>query len=291
MSDVVVRRWKRYGHDRVYVSTTDGRRLGWRDLNTGNTVVEAPDHAVELIAALAGFAPAVPEPAPSTDVAEGLAEPQPWRDLALNRPGQLAREQADAKHTSMREWSRIGTFLARVFAAKTEERAWRIGASGEETVGAKLEKLTGDGWRVLHSVPVGGRGSDIDHVLIGPGGVFTVNTKTHPGKQVWVSPRQIRINGQPVPYLSNSRYEASRAERLLTRACRFPVSVKPALVFLTGTYFPNVTIKERPDDVLILDRTDIPGAFKRAQRQLHPEQVGAVFEMARRDTTWVGARS
>jgi Nuclease-related domain len=51
------------------------------------------------------------------------------------------------------------------------------GASAEEHVGGLLEQLAG--WRVIHDASVG-RGN-IDHILIGPAGVFTVETKSHPG--------------------------------------------------------------------------------------------------------------
>ncbi|MBG6212216.1 hypothetical protein RCH23_000129 [Cryobacterium sp. CAN_C3] len=44
-----------------------------------------------------------------------------------------------------------------------------------------LSKL-GPEWTVLHAVPVGSGSSDIDHVVIGPAGVFTINTKNHTGK-------------------------------------------------------------------------------------------------------------
>jgi hypothetical protein len=186
----------------------------------------------------------------------------------------------------MKERSRVGTFLARSFDRKTDERAWRVGAGGEETVGGRLEKLVKHGWHVLHAVPVGDRGSDIDHVVIGPGGVFTVNTKTHPEGRVWVGRNSVRVNGHAVPYLRNSRFEAQRAERLLSAAVGFPVPVRPALVFLTGTLIPNVTIRTAPDDVVILDRTDIPGAFKRSSRKLAAEQVATIYEHARRSTTW-----
>ena len=57
-------------------------------------------------------------------------------------------------------------------------------------------------------------------------------------------------------------------------------------MFLTGTLIPNVIIKAAPDDVVILDRTDIPGAFKRSSRQLMAEQVSQIYEQARRSTTW-----
>jgi Nuclease-related domain len=53
------------------------------------------------------------------------------------------------------------------------------GAQGEEHVGQLLNELTASGWRVIHDASFG-RGN-IDHILIGPPGVFTVETKSHPG--------------------------------------------------------------------------------------------------------------
>lgn len=170
---------------------------------------------------------------------------------------------------------------------KTDERAWRRGAEGEEAIGARLEKLVGQGWHVLHSVPVGQRGSDIDHVLIGPGGVYTINTKNHPGKHIWVSPSQIRVDGQVQPYLRNSRFEGQRASRLLSAAVGWQVDVRPVLILLTRTLIPNVTIKSGgPTDVLIFDRIDVPRVFRRAPQRLTDVQVERVYEQARRSTTW-----
>jgi Nuclease-related domain len=54
------------------------------------------------------------------------------------------------------------------------------GATGEEQVGSLLDQLAGDEWRVMHDVSLGGHGN-VDHVLVGPAGVFTVETKSHPG--------------------------------------------------------------------------------------------------------------
>jgi hypothetical protein len=53
------------------------------------------------------------------------------------------------------------------------------GARGEEHVGRLLEHLPERGWHVVHDASFG-RGN-VDHILIGPGGVFTVETKSHPG--------------------------------------------------------------------------------------------------------------
>lgn len=57
---------------------------------------------------------------------------------------------------------------------------WDRGAKGEEHVGKVLEDLRDAGWRVLHDVSLG-RGN-VDHILIGPGGLFTVETKSHAGR-------------------------------------------------------------------------------------------------------------
>ena len=214
------------------------------------------------------------------------SEEPAWDDLSLNRPGQAAREQADAHLASMRERSRFWTGVFRVFDAKTDERAWRVGAQGEETIGARLVKLEEHGWRVLHALPIGERGSDIDHLLIGPGGVWTINTKNHPGKTIWVSPRQVRVAGQPVPYIRNSEFEAKRVRTILTSALGWEPYVKAALVLLTGTTVPQIKVKGMPEHVMVLNRLDVPRWFQRRETMLTPEQVDAVFEVARRSTTW-----
>ena len=45
-------------------------------------------------------------------------------------------------------------------------------------MGAELNRLGRHGWRVLHSIRLANR-VDIDHLPIGPGGVFSINTKHH----------------------------------------------------------------------------------------------------------------
>ena len=79
-----------------------------------------------------------------------------WDDLVQRRAGQAAREQA----TALKEAAPVRTFLARLLRVHTDERAWRIGADGEEKVAAQLAKLIkrDPRWRVLHAVPVGENG-------------------------------------------------------------------------------------------------------------------------------------
>lgn len=318
MGELTGVRWTRFAKDRLYVRDADGSDVGWVDLLTGEAHLALTEYTdqVRVLAEAHGCteAPVLPEaPPPIAALTENghecarvptlapvalpiVAEPIPtapavepdWFDLALNRPGQAARARAEEELVAMREKSRVGTWLARTLDVKTDERAWRVGADGEETIGAKLEKLTKDGWFVLHSVPVGRRGSDIDHVVVGPGGVFTINTKKHPGKKVWVSKGSILVNGQRTDYLRNSRFEGERASKLLTAAAGFPVFVKPILIFTTATLIPDVTIKSKPDDVGILDRMDVPRAFKWSTVMLTPELVEQVYAVARRSSTWMG---
>jgi hypothetical protein len=53
------------------------------------------------------------------------------------------------------------------------------GASAEEHVGSLLEALDPGEWSVIHDASLGH--GNVDHILIGPAGAFTVETKSHPG--------------------------------------------------------------------------------------------------------------
>jgi len=55
-------------------------------------------------------------------------------------------------------------------------RALRLGIEGERAVGQFLERLRAAGYFVFHDVL--GENFNIDHVLIGPAGVITIETKT-----------------------------------------------------------------------------------------------------------------
>jgi hypothetical protein len=124
------------------------------------------------------------------------------------------------------------TWLQRVFGASPlspESRPWYKGALGEIAVGRILEQL-GPEWLVLHGIPVGKGSSDIDHLLIGPAGVFTVNTKNHSGQAVWVAGRTLMVAGKKTRHLYNAAFEASRASKLLSAAVGAAVDVTPMVV-------------------------------------------------------------
>jgi hypothetical protein len=141
-----------------------------------------------------------------------------WTDLARNPPGIGITHEAARRRTT---------------EGAGADRSWRVGADGEATVAEALATLTDPSgwerlrrrsprWRVLHSVPVGdehGRpGGDIDHVLVGPPGVVTINTKNHRGGRLALDGDQLVVNGRPTTYVAKARREAERAAELLRAA-------------------------------------------------------------------------
>ncbi len=53
------------------------------------------------------------------------------------------------------------------------------GAAGEEHVGGLLDELAGGDWSVIHDASFGH--GNVDHIALGVAGVFSVETKSHPG--------------------------------------------------------------------------------------------------------------
>ena len=205
-----------------------------------------------------------------------VAEPE-CRDLAANQPGCAARQNA----LKLRQAAPVGTFIARALGIHPEERAWRAGADGEEKVAKRLQAL-GEEWRVIHSLPVGERDSDIDHVVIGPAGVFTLNTKNRSGSKVWVAERSFLVNGQRTDYLRNSYFEADRASKYLSAACGARIPVEPIIVVMAA----SLTIKAQPPDVHIVAWKQIARWLSRRPAVLTPEFVEEIYRQARRENTW-----
>jgi hypothetical protein len=291
VTEWTVRRWARYGHERLYAETPGGTALGYLDLKTGRYHSDDLSNLPLLEQAIGDYLAAAqiadtPVPIVEAKSAQPIESAEPatpeWVDISGTSAGSAAREQAIAARAAR---GRFKGFLARALDAKTEERAWRIGADGEEAVGAQIAKL-GPEWRVLHAVRVGERGSDIDHVLIGPPGVFTVNAKHHPNASVWVGGDTFMVNGRRVPYIRNSRHEARRAARLLTEHVGFPVEAV-GIVAVVGAP-KGFTVKKQPDDgaVVIVPRKRLSQHLRKLPPRLQPREIEAIYEVARRSTTW-----
>ncbi len=131
--------------------------------------------------------------------------------LVGRKPG----ASAGARARQLRSADSVGALTSRILGRHTDERAWAKEAFGERVVGWMLGRLP-EGWYVFHDVPVGNRGTNIDHILVGPAGVFILNTKYFSGT-VRVAPRPIRVNGVPKDFLPRSVHEAGRAARRCQR--------------------------------------------------------------------------
>lgn len=163
-----------------------------------------------------------------------------------------------------------------------EAEPWYAGALGELEVGRRLAGL-GPGWVVLHSVPVGTGSSDLDHVAIGPGGVFTINTKHHRGQNVWVGAKRILVNGERTDHLRNAKYEATRTSKLLSVPARMLVHVTP-IVAIVGAR--RMSGRERPTDVVVLREHEVVRWLQRHPVTLTPEQVQHVAAVAAQPAAW-----
>lgn len=73
----------------------------------------------------------------------------------------------------------IGLGLAsELWGARQSTEAWRKGAEGEEVTAKLLARLPA-AYSVLHDLRMPGSRTNIDHLVIGPTGVFTVETKNY----------------------------------------------------------------------------------------------------------------
>lgn len=287
-------RWRRYGKDRIYLRTADGRNVGYVDLVSREAIVSDPSWAPAVHATLGRWCRAAPANADAPRLVETTPPAHPWApptvppeaglappnaiDLAGNRPGAAAK----ARREQINAASPVGNIIRRVLGLRTEERSWRVGANGERKVGKELASL-GAAWRVLHAIPIGERSSDIDHLVIGPGGVYTVNTKCHPSGRAWVADRAILVNGQRTDYLRNSRFEARRTSELLTTRANRSIPVRPVIVFVD---LSDLTIKHQPADVQVTTRRRVTAWFQSQPSTMSADEVHAVYEVARLATTW-----
>ena len=220
----------------------------------------------------------------SADMPEPTRQRSP-EDLVVNHAGELVGAQAKA----LRERAPLRTLFARVLRVHTDERAFRIGAKGERLVADQLDKLPSS-WHACHSIPLSETGTDLDHLVTGPGGVFSINTKHHPDASVWVAGGTFLVNGQRQDYVRASRAEGRKVARLLTAACGFKVEVTPVIAVVGAA---NLKVKEQPADVVVCARRRVVDWLRSQPEVIDAGTVEAIYSAARLRATWVstGRRS
>jgi len=246
---LIVRRWRRYGADRLFVMGDTGVRVGCVDLQSGEVVVDVPDHEEELRRAaqayLRGDAQEVvlPLPRDGEDDGGGLVLPLPPLDVTERPKGTPAREN----------------------------------------VPARLDRLVGLGWHVVSGIPLGRQGDAVDHLLIGHGGIYAISVHDHPGEAVHVGKRVLEVGGRRVGYLRDAGLQAARVRTLLTAAVGAPVHVRGVVVLDGVAEVRSTTV---PDEALVLTRQDVPAVFRLLVPRLTASQVLTLVAAARSRATW-----
>jgi hypothetical protein len=202
-----------------------------------------------------------------------------WADLAANRAGSGAEERARV----LRQASPVKSALGRLFHVSTAETSHRVGAAGERKVGATLSRL-GSGWQVLHAVPLGPDEPDVDHLVIGPPGIFTLTTKHLRKAIVQVFGDSVRVDACPEPYVAEARYGAWRAACRLTAACGYRVVVAPAVVIVGAE---DVRVARPAEGVEVVDRRHVMRWLTGLPARLKPAHVNHIYGAARRSDTWL----
>lgn len=180
--------------------------------------------------------------------------------------------------------------LARFFGRSPlgpDSVAWYLAAKGEIAVGALLAKLPPE-WTVFHALPVGTVTSDVDHLVVGPGGAFTINAKRHRGKKLWVAHRIMMMGSENLPYIRNSEFEAQRVSSLLRERMALPGSVRPVVAIVDPK---RITIHEKPAQVKVIDARDLCRWLEDRPPVLNAAERTALATVIDNPETWGAAQA
>jgi hypothetical protein len=108
---------------------------------------------------------------------------------------------------------------------------WERGADGEQATAAALDVLPKESWTVFHDVRWPGRKyANVDHVAVGPTGVFVIDSKNWSGS-ITVRDNVLRQNGRSRESTVAGAAEAALAVIGLTPVV-MPEHVQPVLCFV-----------------------------------------------------------
>jgi hypothetical protein len=168
------------------------------------------------------------------------------------------------------------------------ERAEHAAMKEEQRIRDELTDLPA-GWYVLPSLDAAELDVDdqadarrLEHVVIGPGGVFIINLEHQSGAKVWVSEHTVTIDGRETDRLRDARFEARRASGQLTDSCGFNVTVQAVLVLIDAA---TVQTLSRPAEVHVRTQHDLRDWLCKQPSRLDPYQVRAIHDHVRAGAT------
>ncbi|MFD7708907.1 nuclease-related domain-containing protein [Streptomyces sp. NPDC059786] len=260
----VIPAW-RQGRERLYVCRTDGRNVAWYDRETARVNLLSEDQRADVLDVLQPFltGPVTVGPPPVPTPAElARLTLHPDDDLAPNRPGEALLVDLDRDPGPPRR-------------LRPDPR--RRALATEQAIGEALDGLEGAGWHTLHSVPLPG-GDRLHHLVIGPGGLFSVLPLYARKQRVLVADPMVTVGRrEPYPLLRRLRADADRAAYALT------AEVHPVLA-LAGPAEVLVTAPLRR--VRVFEDSNL-SSLTRLGGVLKPADVEALHAMARDRHTWL----
>jgi Nuclease-related domain len=162
------------------------------------------------------------------------------------------------------------------FKPSPDAVAWRQGAAGERRTARLLAPLERHGWAILHDLAVPGSTANLDHLVIGPGGVFVIDSKQYRGRlQLDPSGRLWHGRHPLAPTVRAVSFEADRAAQVLPDP---GVAVVP-IVAIHGAQVPwgKLII----DGVPVLPARSLPSMLRQLPAVLGPERVVGLAKQAR----------
>jgi hypothetical protein len=102
------------------------------------------------------------------------------------------------------------------FKPSPDAVAWRQGAAGERRTARLLAPLERQGWAILHDLALSGSRANLDHLVIGPGGVFVIDSKQYRGRLQLDAVGKLWHGRHPLaPTLGAVSWEADQAAQVL----------------------------------------------------------------------------
>jgi hypothetical protein len=170
---------------------------------------------------------------------------------------------------------------ARATELQREAERWSRGAAGEERVGRALDALPANRWWTRHDIAVGCNGVNIDHLVIGVGGVFSVNTKTSTGG-VWIGARAFLVNGEKTAYYPKAAAEARNVRERLSRTLARDIEVWPVIAVVAE----RMAVEAQPSDLTVVAVDEIRAWLGSLPDRMSPHEAYAIVLAAHDPATW-----
>jgi len=160
-------------------------------------------------------------------------------------------------------------------------RNLKLGRDGERVMGQFLETLRAQGFRVFHDIP--GDGFNVDHLIVGSKGVFTIETKTlskplRGESKIAFDGDEITIGGyQPDRNpIVQARAQAAWVRDLVFETTGRRISVHPVVVY--PGWFVEGPPKGAKSDVWVLNPKALPAFIEHERDTLTTEDMSLICD-------------